>query len=93
MSETVVEQVVQPSHRLGRAEADWAKLGEGNTSARQDARTFWVKASGGQLYSITAGGFVHRIDSDRRDRSISPGSHVHPAKVRPLPAARPAGPT
>lgn len=58
MNETVLEQIVELSRHLGRPETDCAILAEGNTSARQDAQTFWVKASGARLHSITATGFV-----------------------------------
>ena len=46
------------SRRLGRPENDYALHGEGNTSARVDADTFFVKASGATLDGIDAGGFV-----------------------------------
>jgi rhamnose utilization protein RhaD (predicted bifunctional aldolase and dehydrogenase) len=39
-------------------------LGEGNTSARADANTFWVKASGTELRTIDATGFV-RVSFER----------------------------
>lgn len=42
------------SHELGRADRDLAILGEGNTSARRDADTFLVKASGSNLAHLTA---------------------------------------
>lgn len=58
MSETVLDRIVELSQHLGRPEADCAILGEGNTSARQDAQTFWIKASGARLQNITASGFV-----------------------------------
>ena len=38
---------------------DAAILGEGNTSARCDGDTFWVKGSGCTLASMGAGDFVH----------------------------------
>jgi len=46
------------SRALGEPAADCVILGEGNTSARIDEETFWVKASGAQLPTITAEGFV-----------------------------------
>ncbi len=72
MSEiTVLDQLVVLSNTLGRPELDYVILGEGNTSARADTRnqvsrrnlvssdaTFWVKASGTELRTITATGFV-----------------------------------
>jgi rhamnose utilization protein RhaD (predicted bifunctional aldolase and dehydrogenase) len=52
------------SKALGKPSLDYVILGEGNTSARADADTFWVKASGQTLRTIEAGGFV-RISFDR----------------------------
>jgi rhamnose utilization protein RhaD (predicted bifunctional aldolase and dehydrogenase) len=54
----VLDQLVEMSRNLGRPERDLVILGEGNTSAKVDADTFWVKASGTQLQGITAAGFV-----------------------------------
>jgi len=52
------------SRRLGDPTLDYVILGEGNTSARIDQDTFWVKASGAELRSIGPGGFV-RVHFDR----------------------------
>ncbi len=51
-------ELVEMSRGLGDPAADCVILGEGNTSARIDEETFWVKASGAQLPMITADGFV-----------------------------------
>lgn len=62
MSETsVLDQLVALSNALGRPELDYVILGEGNTSARVDDTTFWVKASGTELRTITAVGFVQVV--------------------------------
>jgi len=58
-SESVLQALVEMSRKLGRPERDLVILGEGNTSALCDDGTFWVKASGAQLPSIEASGFVH----------------------------------
>lgn len=58
MSTTILEQLIELSNWLGRPEMDCAILGEGNTSARADTESFWVKASGVQLDGISAPGFV-----------------------------------
>lgn len=55
----IVEQLTLLSHHLGEPERDYAILGEGNTSARVDATTFYVKASGQHLGSIAPEGFAH----------------------------------
>jgi rhamnose utilization protein RhaD (predicted bifunctional aldolase and dehydrogenase) len=57
-ADQVLEQLVAMSRRLGDPALDYAILGEGNTSARIDADTFWVKASGAEMRTIGAGGFV-----------------------------------
>lgn len=54
------------SHRLARPEMDCVILGEGNTSARADDHSFWVKASGVPLSTINAAGFV-RVVFERLD--------------------------
>lgn len=46
------------SNLLGEPERDLVILGEGNTSAKIDEETFWVKASGVSLAGITEKGFV-----------------------------------
>ena len=58
MSANILSQLVAMSNRLGDPANDFAILGEGNTSARMDAETFCVKASGTELRTITAEGFV-----------------------------------
>lgn len=53
------ESFVEFSRRLGDPAADLAILGEGNTSIRgEEPGTFWVKASGCQLGTISTSGFV-----------------------------------
>ena len=62
--QTVLDQLIALSNALGRPELDYVILGEGNTSARIDDETFWVKASGTELRTITAAGFV-QVSFDR----------------------------
>ena len=57
-TQEVLAQLVAMSRHLGDPALDYAILGEGNTSARIDAGTFWVKASGAQLRTLEEGGFV-----------------------------------
>lgn len=54
-----LSDLVSMSNALGAPSLDAAILGEGNTSARCDADTFWVKGSGCTLASMGAGDFVH----------------------------------
>jgi rhamnose utilization protein RhaD (predicted bifunctional aldolase and dehydrogenase) len=54
----VLRQLVEMSHTLGDPEWDCAILGEGNTSAKVDDETFYVKASGTQLGTMKPSDFV-----------------------------------
>jgi rhamnose utilization protein RhaD (predicted bifunctional aldolase and dehydrogenase) len=53
-----LDELVKMSAELGAAARDYVILGEGNTSARADAETFWVKASGTELRCATRESFV-----------------------------------
>jgi rhamnose utilization protein RhaD (predicted bifunctional aldolase and dehydrogenase) len=64
MSNDILAQLVTMSNNLGDPALDYVILGEGNTSARADADTFWVKASGTDLRTIDRAGFV-RVRFDR----------------------------
>lgn len=55
---SLLERLVELSHFLGAEHRRLAILGEGNTSAKQDPETFWVKASGSSLGSLTEGDLV-----------------------------------
>ena len=58
MSDAVLKQLVEMSRYLGSPGRTYAILGEGNTSARIDDDTFYVKASGTMLGTIDEKGFV-----------------------------------
>jgi rhamnose utilization protein RhaD (predicted bifunctional aldolase and dehydrogenase) len=64
MEGDVLSQLITMSRHLGDPTLDCVILGEGNTSARVDEATFWVKASGVELRTIEASGFV-RVRFDR----------------------------
>ena len=49
----LLSQLVAMSRSLGDPANDYVILGEGNTSAKVDADSFWVKASGTELRTIT----------------------------------------
>jgi rhamnose utilization protein RhaD (predicted bifunctional aldolase and dehydrogenase) len=57
-AENILEQLIAMTRHLGDPALDYAILGEGNTSARAGDDTFWVKASGAEMRTIDAGGFV-----------------------------------
>lgn len=63
MSNSILAQLLELSHELGRPENDYAILGEGNTSARADDSTFWVKASGSELRTLRPDQLV-RVSSE-----------------------------
>ncbi len=84
---TPLDQLIALSRWLGQPALDLAILGEGNTSARADAGSFWVKASGAQLEDIGAAGFV-RV-SFERVLPLLDGAEVSDAGVKQaLSAAR-----
>jgi rhamnose utilization protein RhaD (predicted bifunctional aldolase and dehydrogenase) len=58
MTDSTLDQLVALSNRLGDPARDYVLLGEGNTSARADAGTFWVKASGAELRTAGPAQFV-----------------------------------
>jgi len=96
-AEEILTQLVTMSRRLGDPALDCAILGEGNTSARADTETFWIKASGVELRTIQADGFV-RVRFDRvlsmlaadhlSDEEIKAG--LEAAKADPTVEARPS---
>jgi rhamnose utilization protein RhaD (predicted bifunctional aldolase and dehydrogenase) len=92
-----LDQLIAMSRVLGDPALDYAILGEGNSSARIDADTFWVKASGAQLHTIEASGFVQvRFDGvlsmleaeDLDDVEVK--ARLEAARVDPAATARPS---
>lgn len=63
-STDILAQLVAMSRSLAEPANDYVILAEGNTSARADADTFLVKASGAQMRAIGPEGFV-RVAFDR----------------------------
>ena len=57
-ADVALENLVAMSRQLGQPENDYVILGDGNTSARIDEETFWVKASGFTLHGIGPDGFT-----------------------------------
>lgn len=53
MTHPIAKELLELSHQLGREDQPFAILGEGNTSAGLDEKTFLVKASGCQLGTLT----------------------------------------
>jgi rhamnose utilization protein RhaD (predicted bifunctional aldolase and dehydrogenase) len=97
MSNDILAQLVTMSNNLGDPALDYVILGEGNTSARANADTFWVKASGTELRTIDRTGFVRvRFDralalletGDLSDDAVEAG--LEEAKVNPSVTVHPS---
>ncbi len=87
-SDDVLQKLITMSRNLGHPAFDAAILGEGNTSARIDAETFWVKASGAELRTIEASGFV-RVRFDQVLALLDSAGSIGDAEVKAsLQAAR-----
>lgn len=56
--EETLANLIKLSRQLGERANHYVILGEGNTSARIDDKSFWVKASGVSLEGIDSDGFV-----------------------------------
>jgi rhamnose utilization protein RhaD (predicted bifunctional aldolase and dehydrogenase) len=93
----ILDQLIAMSRVLGDPALDYAILGEGNSSARIDDETFWVKASGAEMRTIEAAGFVQvRFDGvlamleaeDLDDAGVKAG--LEAARVDPATTARPS---
>jgi rhamnose utilization protein RhaD (predicted bifunctional aldolase and dehydrogenase) len=83
----ILTELIALSRTLGHPALDYVILGEGNSSARIDGETFWVKASGAEMRTIEAGGFVQvRFDGVL---SLLETGHLGDAEVKArLEAAR-----
>jgi rhamnose utilization protein RhaD (predicted bifunctional aldolase and dehydrogenase) len=55
---TILDDLVKMSNDLGVPGNDFAVLGEGNTSAKVDGDSFYVKGSGCSLATMVASDFV-----------------------------------
>jgi rhamnose utilization protein RhaD (predicted bifunctional aldolase and dehydrogenase) len=93
----VLDQLIAMSRVLGDPALDYVILGEGNSSARSDDETFWVKASGAEMRAIDASGFVQvRFDAvlsmleadGLGDDEVKAG--LEAARVDPSATARPS---
>lgn len=92
----ILKELVALSHWLGDEARDLVIIGEGNTSARLDENTFLVKASGTNLGTIDASGFVEidlarvlqLLDGDVSDDDVT--RVLMDSRVRPDQTARPS---
>jgi rhamnose utilization protein RhaD (predicted bifunctional aldolase and dehydrogenase) len=53
-----IASLLDLTRTLGQPHMEYVIIGEGNTSCRIDDESFWIKASGQQMSSITEDGFV-----------------------------------
>jgi rhamnose utilization protein RhaD (predicted bifunctional aldolase and dehydrogenase) len=93
----ILAELIAMSHTLGDPANDYAMLGEGNSSAQASAETFWVKASGAELRTIEASGFVEvqfdqvltlLMEDELSDDEVKAG--LEAARVDPNTTARPS---
>jgi rhamnose utilization protein RhaD (predicted bifunctional aldolase and dehydrogenase) len=96
-AEAILTELISLTHILGDPTLDYAILGEGNSSARIDDKSFWVKASGAQMGTIDPSGFVQvsfegvlsMLDSDSlSDDEVKTG--LEAARVDPDSTSRPS---
>jgi rhamnose utilization protein RhaD (predicted bifunctional aldolase and dehydrogenase) len=92
---SIIDEIISLSRELGREDRKLAILGEGNTSARVDDKTFVVKASGSSLSTLSAGDVTEcRFEpllalldqpdaSDDKILSVLQASQVDPKAKRP----------
>jgi rhamnose utilization protein RhaD (predicted bifunctional aldolase and dehydrogenase) len=97
MSETILNDLLDMSHGLGDPSFDYAILGEGNTSARVDEDSFYIKASGTALGSLKATDLVkvsfQRVMDLLSNDSLSDGEiqeGLKSAKIDPTIEAMPS---
>lgn len=83
----VLQQLVEMSRNLGLPERDYVIVGDGNTSARVDEKSFWVKASGAQLHGIQAEDFVE-VATDKVLDMLEEGTLSDAEIARRLSAAK-----
>ena len=97
MPDNVLTQLVNLSNRLGDPALEYAILGEGNTSAREDEKTFWVKSSGVELRKSDSTGFVRVCFKPVLEMlqlmgvdDVGVKSHLEAAKFDPAAIGRPS---
>jgi rhamnose utilization protein RhaD (predicted bifunctional aldolase and dehydrogenase) len=93
----ILQKLIEMSCNLGLPERDYVILGDGNTSARIDGDTFWIKASGAQLQNIQAEDFVEvktdqvlQILDEERLSDVEIAERLAAAKVDPTSQSRPS---
>jgi rhamnose utilization protein RhaD (predicted bifunctional aldolase and dehydrogenase) len=96
-SEETLEKLIAMSRAIGAPEQECAILGEGNSSARASAETFYVKASGASLCTAEASSFVEvrfdtvlRILEDRVSGDAEVTARLNEARVDPGATRRPS---
>lgn len=58
MTDQTLTQLVEMTRFIGQPQNNYVIIGEGNTSLRVDDDSFWIKASGHEMQTITEEGFV-----------------------------------
>jgi rhamnose utilization protein RhaD (predicted bifunctional aldolase and dehydrogenase) len=96
MMNNILEQLMTLSRNLGDPANDYVILAEGNTSAKVDDETFWVKASGTQLRTMEHSHFVQvqfesalaLLEKDLDDEGVKDG--LNAARVDPAATLHPS---
>lgn len=68
--EDLRSQLVNMARHLGDPAKDYAILGEGNVSARQDKQSFWVKASGSSMPTLETDNLV-QVSFERIEKLLN----------------------
>lgn len=69
---TTLPELVRMTNTLGQPHRQYVIIGEGNTSCRADADTFWIKASGQQMETLGESGFVRAQFNATLDLLVHP---------------------
>jgi rhamnose utilization protein RhaD (predicted bifunctional aldolase and dehydrogenase) len=93
---TLLSELVDMSHRLGEEWREYLIIGEGNTSAKIDDHTFYVKASGSNLRTIRPDQIVEidwdkvsaLLDGEPTDEDVT--RVLNASRVDPTASARPS---
>jgi rhamnose utilization protein RhaD (predicted bifunctional aldolase and dehydrogenase) len=94
--ESILQELVALSHHLGEEGREYVVVGEGNTSARIDTDTFWIKTSGSYLSTLKPDDFVQvnrrrvlmLLDGGSTDEDVTRA--LMEARVKPDSAGRPS---
>jgi rhamnose utilization protein RhaD (predicted bifunctional aldolase and dehydrogenase) len=88
MTSDALTEILDLTRTLGQPGLNYVIIGEGNTSYRIDADTFWIKASGQGMQQIEPSGFVAVRFAPVLDLMGSPTENPHEAMAAVMEAAK-----